>query len=149
MKLLSPFIISARLAPALKVGDATLSLIGTDVRLSSDPGALILGARIGATLVLDLADGTEYECSDLASGCGGFGSVVDIFETFLSFLGAAAESRRFTERTGIESDNADLFPPNIMQWASDNATAIESAQCELQDGNGNVRTDLIQESDDE
>lgn len=144
MKLLAPFIISARLAPALKVGDATLSLVGTDVRSSTEPGTSILGARVGATLVLDFADGTEYICSGLSSGCGGFGSAVDIFESFLSFLGAAAEARRFTERTGIESDNGDMFPPAIMQWASDNLPAIECAQCDLQDESGNVRTDLIQ-----
>jgi hypothetical protein len=145
VKLLTPFIISARLAPALEIGDATLSLIGTDVKASDEPGALILGQRIGATLVLDFADGTEYECSDLQSGCGGFGSVVDIFESFLSFLSAAAEARAFTQRTGITSDNDDMFPPNVMQWAADNASEIEGAQCELQDENGDVRTDLIQE----
>ena len=118
MKLLSPFIISARLAPALRINDATLSLLGTDVRQSADSATLILGPRVGATLVLDFADGTEYECSDLQSGCGGFGSVVDIFETFLSFLSAAAEARRFTERTGITSDNDDMFPESVMQWAA-------------------------------
>ncbi len=148
MKLLPPFIISSRLAPALRIGDATLSLLGTDVVASDGPGVRILGARIGATLVLDFADGTEYECSDLSSGCGGFASVVDIFESFLSFLSAAAEARRFTERTGRESDNGDMFPPHVMQWASDNMYAIEEAQCELQDENGRTRTDLIQENDE-
>ncbi len=148
MKLLTPFIISARLAPALKIGDATLSLIGTDARPSSEPGAMILGARIGATLVLDFPDGTEFECDDLESGCGGFGSVVDIFETFLSFLSAAAEARNFKARTGITSDNDAMFPERIMQWAADNADDIGAAQCDLQDENGNVRTDLIAEDDE-
>lgn len=145
MKLLAPFIISARLAPALRIGDATLSLVGTDVRQSTEPGALILGQRIGATLVLDFADGTEYECSDLQSGCGGFGSVVDIFETFLSFLSAAAEARAFTQRTGIKSDNDDVFPEAVMQWAADNQFDIECTQCDLQDKDGNTRTDLIED----
>lgn len=147
MKLLAPFIISARLAPALRVGDATLSLIGTAPRPSDGPGAMLLGPRIGATLVLDFADGTEYECDDLQSGCGGFNSVVDIFETFLSFMSAAAEAVNFTARTGVDADGLDMFPPHVMRWAADNVSAIEYAQCDLQDENGNVRTDLIQEGE--
>ena len=136
MKLHAPFIISAHLAPALKIGDATLSLI------ACLPGR---ERRAAARLILNFADGTEYDDESMQSGQGGFGSIVAIFESYLGFMSAAAEAIGYQRRTGQESENADLFPPEVMSWIDDHASDIESALCELQDENGHIREELIEE----
>jgi hypothetical protein len=50
-------------------------------------------------------------------------------ESLLSFLTAAAESYGYTMRTGRESDNSDLFPAFIVEWAYQNDSEIQSVQC--------------------
>ena len=65
---------------------------------------------------------------DFPAGPGG---LQDSFEAILSFMGAAAESRQYRERTGMEGENEDLFPPHIVDWIVDNLDEIECLQCDL------------------
>ena len=104
-----PFKISARLCPAIKINDTWMSW---------DNGAF----------VLDFPDGTDYAINDFHGGLGG---LQDYFEAILSFMGAAAESRQYRERTGMEGENEDLFPPHIVDWIVDNLDEIECLQCDL------------------
>jgi hypothetical protein len=136
MRLHSPFIIGPRLLPALKIGEAILSLE------SIEPGA-----RDTANFILDLPDGSEYRDGNLHSGAGGFHSTVDAFDTFLAFLNAAGEAIRYQEQTGRKSDNADLYPPNVMQWCADHVSDIESLHMDIQDESGSQRAELIQEDE--
>lgn len=118
MKLQSPFIISARLAPALTVGGATLSF--------SD-----------GQFVLDMPDGSEHIVSGFnfprmrTQGDTNESVLQDAFGAILSFLSACAESRTHAERQGknpMEGENSDLFPENVGQWAqefSDEITLLE------------------------
>jgi hypothetical protein len=129
MKLHAPFIIGSRLLPALRIGDMTLTL-----RLPLFPAER---GRWGATMILE-GPGIHLTDQTLRSGLSGFRSLVDPFNTYLSYLDAAAEARE-------GSDNADLFPPSVMQWARDNASAIAEARMELCDEHGNARHDLISE----
>lgn len=130
MILHAPFFISARLAPALKIGDATLSLIKTEVTDER---------RVRCTFALDTPEFEYIDCN-MQSGCGGFREgPVEAFDSFLSFLAAGAEAARY----GPESDNYDLFPPHIMQWCEDNDTDIGNAQCDIQDEDGNPLYHLI------
>ena len=109
MILHEPFKISARLLPALKINDTWMSL---------DDGEFIL----------DFPDGTEYVINDFHGGRGG---LQDYFEAILSFMGAAAESRQYRERTGMEGENEDLFPPHIVDWIVDNVDEIGCLQFDL------------------
>lgn len=142
MILHEPFIITGRLHPGLKIGSAFLSLLDTEFKAE---GETCLGRRQSATMVLDFTDGAEsYEDSTLQSGCGGFQGVVAIFETYLSFLLAAVEGYEYEQRSpGRKSDNSDLFPTPIVQWAVDNKSEIEYLHCELQDENGDAREELV------
>lgn len=130
LQLHAPFIIGSRLLPALRIGDATLTL-----RLPLFPAEC---GRWGAAMIFE-APGIAFTDQTLRSGLSGFRSLVDPFSTFLSFLDAAAEARE-------DGDNADLFPPAVMQWARDNASEISAARMELCDENGAVRHDLIVEA---
>ena len=106
-----PFAISARLLPALKIGDAWLSW---------DDGEF----------VLDTPD-FEYVIDDFHPGCGG--GIPDYFAAILSFMGAAAESRKYRERNGRPGENEDLFPPNIVDWIVDNLDEIVMLHCEIEE----------------
>lgn len=133
MKLHPPFIIGARLSPALKIGDAFLSLTGMNTA----------GHRHAPQFVLDIP-GMEPHCiDDMRSGCGGFESTVESFETLLTFMSACAESIQYAQRTGRDAESGDLFPPAIAQWCADNLTAIESVLIDLHDDDGGIRHELI------
>lgn len=137
MKLHPPFFISSRLLPALRVGDAVLQIETISVADTHD-------GRDRAHMILDFPDGSFYEDSELKSGCGGFSGSVEVFESFLGYLGACAESMRWD---GPDGENADLFPRHIAEWARDNADDIAIECCNLteEDGSGAVLHHLIEE----
>lgn len=142
MQLHEPFIIGPRLLPALKIGDAFLSLDGmTESRVAFGSRQM---RRHHPVFILDIG-ADSYEIDDVSSGAGGFRSVVDPFEALLSFMSACAESIHYRERTGMGGDNADLFEPAVAQWCADNASEIEGAQCDITDESGAARHDLIEE----
>ena len=125
MRLRDPFKISARLMPALQIGGAWVSLDLSGLTTSS--------GRDIYECYIDLPDGSEHEITDLRSGCQG-GSVIEGFGALLSFLGAAAESRRYRESTGREGENEeDLFPPAIVTWATEHDDEISMLSCEIEE----------------
>ena len=125
-----PFLISARLCPALKIGTATLSLTNSGQERGRMMAEFAIDAQGGQTLL---------EASHVYSGVGGFSSYVDAFETFLSFLAAFAEACQH----GEDGENASLFPVGLREWARENADEIGSAQCDLMDEDGNLMNNLI------
>lgn len=133
MILHAPFEISARLLPALRIGDAWLSLESCE---------FTNGGR--ATFILDYTDEhgkrAEYRDANLRSGAmRPFESPVEAFETFISFLSAAAEASE-------DGDNADLFPPAVMAWAREAGDTISMDTWELYEGSddGAVNHALIE-----
>lgn len=119
MKLNTPFQISPRLLPGLRVGQAWIQL-----EYSKRPGT---GGRLRYKWTIDLPDGSEHSGDDLQSGCGG-GTLQEGFCSLLSFLTAAAESWR---RSGKEGENSDLFPHAVSEWAVDNSDELQMLDCEL------------------
>lgn len=130
-----PFIITSTLNPGIKIGDSTLHL--TDVQF-------VEMDRDQATFLLVTPE-FEYEDDQLRSGVGGFQSTVGIFESFLSFLSAAAESLRYRIVTGVKGENEDLFPHHVNVWAAYNEDAIEMAICEITNEDGSTNDSLIEE----
>lgn len=115
MNLFPPFAISARLAPAIRIGDAWLSY---------DAGRF----------VIDLPDGTEYVITDYRPGC--HADLQRQFSDVLSFLGACAESRAYGRR--VDGDpmggcSSNLFPDNVGEWAEANVDEISTLQCEIEE----------------
>lgn len=120
MKISSPCIITPRLLPGLHIGGAFVSI---------EYGEPNNDGRTTYVYYIDLPD-FEYESNDLASGCQG-GDLQDGLESLLAFLGAAAEAKNYEDRTGRKSENADLFPAEIVEWAAQNSDEIAAAQYEL------------------
>lgn len=112
MKLHSPFIISARLAPAVTVGGATISF---------DRGRF----------VIDLPEGAEHVVTDYSPGFAH--GLEDMFADVLGFLSACAESRAYSRRTGREGENADLFPENVGEWAESCSDEIDMLRFEIEE----------------
>ena len=103
MKLHTPFIISARLLPALKIGDMTLSM----EMLPRGPAG-----RNCYRYFFDFPKGKPFTGYDLRSGCQG-GSLVEGFGSILAFLDSAAES---SDKCG--------FPPKVLRRVSENESEM-------------------------
>lgn len=122
MILRSPFFISSRLLPAIKVGGGTIQLQYSD--LSDTEG------RTRYKWVVDLESGKSFSGNDLRSGVGG-GNLKEGFISLLSFLSACGES---FARHGEEGENSDLFPLEVAKWAADNCEEISFALFEIEEG---------------
>jgi len=122
MILRSPCIITSRLRPGVRLADGSSISIGYSPR-SGDAG------RVRYEYVIDMADGQSCEGSDLQSGCGG-GTLREGLSSLLSFLAAAAEAYSAGMR-GRDSDNADLFPEDVCEWAYQNSDELSMLQVEV------------------
>lgn len=120
MKIQSPAIITSRLLPGIRIGDTEISI---EIDGETGEGRTRYRYYIDAPLF-------KYSDTDLKSGCGG-GDELEGLESLLSFLGACGESYSYTERTGRESENANLFPAKVAAWAAENSDALGIASYEL------------------
>lgn len=136
MKLKSPFIITSTLSPGIKIGDSVLHLL--------DASEVTEDNRDRAKFLLVTPE-FEYEDSQLRSGVGGFRGTVEIFESFLSFLEAAAESLRYHIVTGVRGENEDLFPHHVNVWAAYNNDEISRLRWGIIDEDGAPNESLIEE----
>jgi hypothetical protein len=119
----APCYITSRLMAGIDVGDGTLSI---EYGKHTDRHG-----RHTYSYAIDipaLPDG--YESSDLS----GMGNLQDGLKSLLAFLAAAAEAYRWNLRGG-DSENSDLFPPEIMEWAYQNADEISMAELDLETPN--------------
>lgn len=121
MLLHHPLAISSRLMPGVKISDAWISL---------EPGG-VREDRIQWTYYMDFrpTDGEpwSHEGSDLSSApqyTDNEEGYRTSFSALLSFLSAAAESYP-------DGENADLFPPDVVEWARQNSDEISMIQSEI------------------
>lgn len=134
MILHEPFIISARLLPALRIGDGTLSLSGVGLGVEG---------RLNPCFILDTPD-FEYVDDRMQTGVGGSGTV-SMFVNFLGFLGAAAESYRYELWSRSPGENSDLFPRHVLEWAYVNDDEIACALSDIcEPGSDFPREELIE-----
>ncbi len=120
MQLKPPFAISSRLLPALKIGDAWISLEAIGCRDN----------RLVYRWYIDLPNGEEFSEADLSSPRD---DLQEMFATLLDFLSACAEGIAYQTRTGRESENSDLFPAAVGQWATENSDEISILACEIEE----------------
>ena len=114
MILKPPFIIGARLLPALKINDSYLSM----------------GAECGVVVFyLDTPD-QEFEIHGFRPGASA--RIQQCFESVLSFMLAASEAQDAVDN-GRFSDNADIFEPPVMRWCQENASEIGGLLFELEE----------------
>ena len=122
MEISSPLCITSRLLPGCRIGDAELSIEYAYV--TSD-------GRQCYCWYIDNADPEEnWHSTDLQSGIGG-GTLQEGLESLLSFLGAFAEANY--QNCEQDSENANLFPVGLAEWAVQNQDAISEMELELQE----------------
>ena len=121
-----PCCITARLMAGIQVGDGTISI---EYGKSVDRHG-----RHNYHYCIDFPDGENHPYLELHEGedLSGFGGLQEGLRSLLSFLSAAADAYWY-EMSGRESDNGDLFPPAVMEWAYRNSDAIEMAEMELEE----------------
>jgi hypothetical protein len=131
MRIEQPLGITSRLMPGFILGNGTVS-----IGYSSRPGT---EGRIRYIYHIDLqadkesADGAfSWTADDLQSGCGG-GSLQEGLASLCSFLGACAESIQYASRCQGSTENADMFPEPIGEWASQNADELGMLTIELEE----------------
>lgn len=123
MTITQPCQITSRLLPGVRIGDAELS-----IEYAKRPGH---EGRTRYQWHLDIPAG-EFAGDDLQSGAQG-GSLQSGLASLLSFLGAAGEAYAYQMRTGHESDNADLFPAPVMEWAHQYSDELGMLACEIEE----------------
>ena len=105
-----PIQISARLLPAVKIGDSWLSF---------EPVAKVF--------YLDTPDG-DY----VLTGFRFYGNTsIEALSTCLSFMMAAAEAQDAADAGRFSDYNDDIFPLDIMRWCQKNASEFGWVQYEL------------------
>ena len=116
----SPVMITSRLLPGVKVGNATISLERAG-RLDSR------GAEVFRWFV-DL-DNREFSDDEFSGRQG----IQGMLASLLCFLSAFAESWRYA---GAKGENASLFPVELAEWAMQNADELGMLQLELEETPG-------------
>jgi hypothetical protein len=128
--LLPPFEISSRLLPAVRVGDACISI-------EYGAGGLN-GHRQPFTYYIDLPDGTEYSGTDLEIP-EGRASIQSGMENILCFIVSAAETYDYFLRNKEKKPSEPfLFPEPVCKWARDHRDEIEFLREELEEHEGLV-----------
>lgn len=75
---------------------------------------------------------TVFSEDGLHSGANGF-TDDEALESLLGFLTAAAEAYGYQLRTGRESDNAALFPKEVVEWAYQHSDEISLRELEIRE----------------
>ena len=129
MTMKPPFIITPRLMAGLRIGDAFVSI--EHCGLTPDRSRQCYHYCIDTPSF-------EYEARDIHSGCQG-GTLQEGMESLLSFLYACGEAMAYEEGTGRESENSDLFPRHVAEWARDNSDEISMLELELSENEGLIK----------
>lgn len=82
---------------------------------------------------IQLADGRTFKARDLWTGANGFGDngARAMTGTLLSFLGAFAEAQDYRPYW-CDSENRNLFPKGLREWATQNSDEIAMAGFEIE-----------------
>lgn len=134
MILHDPFKISARLAPAVQVDGAWISIEATGQRGE-------YGKRVWRWAV-DLPSGESFEGEDL-QGHGGYQSIMADLIGFLGACGSSVNYERDNPDDVSEGDNTDLFPRKVAEWAADHEDDLAILECVLEENDN-----LIEEGKD-
>jgi hypothetical protein len=117
-----PVIITPRLEPGVKVGDGFVSVS----RAGGKGGRTVFAYHIDTPHF-------EHEGDDLSSPRD---DLQEALATLLTFLSAAAEAYDYERRTGRQSDNSDLFPAEVAEWAHMHSDEIGMLAHEMEELDG-------------
>jgi len=122
-----PVFISSRLAAAVTVAGATISV--------EPAGGCNRDGKPEWRWYLDLPDGAEHSGAEL----WGWGGSAEMLETLLAFMGVCGEGLNYQTRTGRASENADLFPPAVAEWCAANSDELSAVQFEIEESRNGRR----------
>lgn len=125
MNLHKPFEIGSRLLPSLHVGDGWLSLDAVGCKDN----------RMVYRWYVDIPAG-EFSETDLESPYlrkGDAANDQEAFGSLLAFLIAVADGLDYETRTGRESENTDLFPRPVVEWAQQHSNELESLREDIEE----------------
>lgn len=134
MKLQSPFLITARLAPGLNINGTFLSF---------DKGRFVFDFPNGKIHDSYSVEAREHSVESFRFPAGRVAGETNEmrlqkgFAAVLGFLGACVESRRYAlSRYGDASkgENSDLFPEWVALWAEENEGEISMLSYDLHEG---------------
>lgn len=114
-----PLTITPRLLAGVRVGDAFISIEPTGRRDSA-----------GRTIWRYIDRGSEEHTGEDLRTHGGR---QEALESLLTFLSAAAESYAYTLRTSRRSDNENLFPAMVTEWAHQYSNEISMLAYDLEE----------------
>lgn len=119
----SPLCITPRLLPGVKIGEGWVSI---------EYDGWTNDGRRQYQYHVDIP-GYSHSNNALSSGIVLNASLQSGLESLLTFLGAFAESVQYSERTGRESENGDMFPSELREWATENSDEFTMIQLELEE----------------
>ena len=126
MELKHPFMISSRLLPSISIKDAVISLdIGDNTPI---------GSRVTVRYFIDFPNNHTIMGEDFSVR---YQTIEESFKSFFGFLAAFAEAVEYENRTLRKSDNINLFPESMKDWASKNFYEIQECICILEDDYNN------------
>lgn len=121
LRLAPPLSISARLMPAVRFDNFTVSLDPADWSYWID----FHGDAAGVAEI----HGTDFHPVSFETDPDAL--VRDVMGSLLTFLDAYAEAIEYQQREGRSSENADLFPERLAEWALAEHDEIVGAAWEL------------------
>ena len=121
-----PCMITSRLLPGIKVGDATLSIEYSDCDKYG---------RKEFSWFVDVPGVGDFEGASL-SGMGGLQSALG---DLCYFLGHAGDW--FNSMVKDPEDEKPLFPPALCEWAGENVDALEMVRMDLEEGDKLIQED--------
>ena len=129
MEIKQPLCITSRLLPGVEIGGATISIEYAHVTFT---GQQVYRWHI------DKVDGIgHFGGTDLHSVAGG-GTLQEGLESLLGFLSAFAEAVDYERQIEQASENANLFPAGLADWAVENADEITTLVYELEEHPGEL-----------
>lgn len=123
MKLSYPVIITSRLLPGVLIGSTQVSI---------EYGMIQSDGRQCYNVYLDGPECSHIE-NGVRSGCQG-GALQEGLASFLGFLSAAVESYQYGQCTGLQGENARLFPLNVVLWVCQYSDEISLLSFDLEAG---------------
>ncbi len=125
----APVIITPRLLPGVRVGDAFISIERAD--------DITRDNRDVYRYYIDIPGAPEYSADDISSGVGG-GSLQSGLSALVSFLSACGESVRYRDGGHGDGENSDLFPGYIGEFCAANSDDLAMCSIELEENDSAI-----------
>ncbi len=134
MQIKSPLIITSRLMLGVKIGEGTISIEYAHRKEHRQYFRWFIDLPLPqARRGVRSNDNEEFQSDEFSVMDGS--TLHEGLESLLSFLSAFAEACRNTSEYG-PSENIDLFPAALTEWAIENADEFAVMECELQEYRG-------------